>query len=126
MIYIYYDVNGIVLGVLPVENSTIFGDAMVLAHNSSVEEKKWIGKQVSNNVLVDRTVANERKQDEINRWENVKNARNELLSKTDWTQLTDSPIPAELKAEFATYRQALRDLPQSTDNPDKIVWPVKP
>lgn len=32
-----------------------------------------------------------------------------LLKDSDWTQLPDVPLSAEKKAEWATYRQALRD-----------------
>ncbi|MCD9550856.1 hypothetical protein GLP21_19775, partial [Photobacterium carnosum] len=32
----------------------------------------------------------------------------------------------EKKTEFTAYRQALRDIPQTYDNPDDIVWPTKP
>jgi len=60
------------------------------------------------------------------KWEAVRIKRNKLIQATDWTQVVDSPLSESKKAEFATYRQALRDLPQSTDNPDEIVWPVKP
>lgn len=56
----------------------------------------------------------------------IRKLRNSLISDTDYTQMPDSPLSIEKKAEFAVYRQALRDLPQSTDNPDEIVWPVKP
>lgn len=34
--------------------------------------------------------------------------RDELLSESDWSQLSDSPV---LKEEWAVYRQALRDAP---------------
>jgi hypothetical protein len=36
--------------------------------------------------------------------------RNRKLSKCDWTQAPDSPLSDEKKKEWATYRQALRDL----------------
>lgn len=62
----------------------------------------------------------------VMKWDEIRNTRARLISTTDWTQTADSPLSAEKKAEFAAYRQALRDLPQSTDNPDDIVWPVKP
>ena len=39
--------------------------------------------------------------------------RNWKLQISDWTQIPDSPLSAEKKAEWAVYRQALRDLPQS-------------
>ena len=36
--------------------------------------------------------------------------RNKKLAKCDWTQAPDSPLSEEKKKEWATYRQALRDL----------------
>jgi len=44
--------------------------------------------------------------------------RNKLLSDTDWTQITDSPLTSEKKTEWANYRQALRDLPTNNDWPN--------
>ena len=44
--------------------------------------------------------------------------RNKLLLETDWTQITDSPLPSEKKTEWANYRQALRDLPTNNDWPN--------
>lgn len=41
---------------------------------------------------------------------NIRFSRNELLKQSDWTQLADTPVD---KAIWATYRQALRDLPQT-------------
>jgi hypothetical protein len=35
--------------------------------------------------------------------------RDEKLQASDWTQLTDVPLTTEQKAEWATYRQKLRD-----------------
>ena len=36
--------------------------------------------------------------------------RNKKLADSDWTQAPDSPLSDTKKAEWATYRQALRDL----------------
>lgn len=49
--------------------------------------------------------------------------RNLFLNNTDWTQLADSKVD---KDAWATYRQALRDLPESEGFPWNITWPVKP
>lgn len=38
-----------------------------------------------------------------------------LLLESDWTQLPDSPLSAEKKAEWAAYRQTLRDLSPPID-----------
>lgn len=57
----------------------------------------------------------------------LKAMRNFKLKDTDWTQLVDAPISVEKKAEYATYRQALRDLPNRNDlNLNNPQWPTKP
>lgn len=45
------------------------------------------------------------------------------LARTDWTQVADAPVDA---VAWATYRQALRDLPASNANPRLIELPVAP
>ena len=45
------------------------------------------------------------------------------LARTDWTQVADAPTD---KAAWATYRQALRDLPASNADPRKIELPTAP
>lgn len=53
--------------------------------------------------------------------------RDDLLSKSDWTQGADSPLSEEKKTEWAAYRQSLRDLPLSiTDALEEIAWPTPP
>lgn len=49
--------------------------------------------------------------------------RNGELARTDWTQVADSTAD---KAAWATYRQALRDLPASNADPRKIELPSAP
>ena len=51
--------------------------------------------------------------------------RNKKLAKSDWTQANDSPLSDTKKAEWATYRQKLRDLtktvtPKFVENSPKI------
>lgn len=55
----------------------------------------------------------------------LRERRNELLLNSDYTQLPDSPLTSAKKQEWATYRQALRDLPTTAD-PSNITWPTKP
>ena len=40
----------------------------------------------------------------------IRGQRNTLLSLCDWTQVADAPLSEEQKTNYATYRQALRDL----------------
>ncbi|MBM5036718.1 phage tail assembly chaperone [Vibrio parahaemolyticus] len=56
----------------------------------------------------------------------MRHRRDVLMAQTDWTQMPDAPLSDSKKAEFATYRQALRDIPQTYSNPDDVVWPEKP
>ncbi len=45
--------------------------------------------------------------------ENIRVTRDYRLQISDWTQMPDSPLSAESKGEWAIYRQALRELPQT-------------
>ena len=52
--------------------------------------------------------------------------RNALLVDSDWTQMPDSPLTDSKKTEWATYRQALRDLPASTTDYANVTYPTQP
>lgn len=56
-------------------------------------------------------------------FERIRNWRNHELAACDWTQVADSTAD---KAAWATYRQALRDLPAQNKDPKKIVFPTRP
>jgi hypothetical protein len=56
----------------------------------------------------------------------VKATRLDLLAKSDWTQLPDNPLTVEKRAEWATYRQALRDITSQTGYPLNVIWPAQP
>ena len=49
-----------------------------------------------------------------------------LLAQSDWTQMADSPLSNSKKAEWATYRQALRDFPASWTPADTADFPDQP
>ena len=68
----------------------------------------------------------------------VRSQRDGMLRSTDWTQVADVALSAEKVAEWATYRQELRDLPSTitrvseltTTDPDTNEvtdnWPTSP
>ena len=58
-------------------------------------------------------------------WDRFRTERNALLASSDWTQSPDSPLDDEAKAEWAVYREELRDLPESADPADPT-WPEAP
>jgi hypothetical protein len=57
------------------------------------------------------------------KWDQIRNWRNFELAKSDWTQVADSPVD---KAAWATYRQALRDLPAQDGLAEEAVFPAQP
>ena len=72
---------------------------------------------------------------EISEWEKrqrfVERTRINLLFQSDWTQVVDSPLSDADKAAWATYRQALRDLPGTLDystisQSEDVNWPFPP
>ena len=59
----------------------------------------------------------------------VRRRRDLLLKESDWTQGPDSPLASGKKTEWATYRQALRNLMASYNDstaPEDVTWPTEP
>ena len=56
----------------------------------------------------------------------IRRQRDALLRECDWTQMPDSPLEADIKAAWADYRQALRDIPQQEEFPYSVDFPAKP
>jgi hypothetical protein len=57
----------------------------------------------------------------------LRRKRNGLLDKTDRYATIDYPHPTEeAKQAWLDYRQALRDLPANTTDPENPVWPTPP
>jgi hypothetical protein len=56
-------------------------------------------------------------------WEMVRIWRDRKLAQSDWTMHTDAPTNKEA---WATYRQALRDLPAQGGDAEKAEFPNAP
>ena len=56
----------------------------------------------------------------------VRSRRNGMLRNTDWTQLGAAALGDHTAEEWATHRQALRDLPQTYSRVSEVVWPEDP
>lgn len=54
---------------------------------------------------------------------NVRAERDSKLANSDWTQVADAPVD---QTAWATYRQALRDMPEQNGFPWDIQWPEAP
>jgi hypothetical protein len=53
---------------------------------------------------------------------NVRSQRDQLLAATDWMGLSD----VTMSAEWATYRQSLRDITAQDVFPHSVTWPTEP
>ena len=53
----------------------------------------------------------------------IRAERDAKLVESDWTQVLDAAVD---QAAWATYREALRDVPQQDDFPNTVVWPEQP
>jgi hypothetical protein len=56
----------------------------------------------------------------------VRSQRNGMLSAADWTQLGDASLGDHTAEEWATYRTALKDVPQTYSRVSEVVWPEDP
>ena len=59
-------------------------------------------------------------------WAALRAERDRLLAASDWVVVKAQEAGEAVPAAWATYRQALRDLPANTADPANPVWPTKP
>ena len=56
----------------------------------------------------------------------VRGQRDGQLRGSDWTQLPDAALGDHTAEEYAEWRQALRDVPQTYSRVSEVVWPNDP
>ena len=90
---------------------------------------KWYTKYVLGPIFIDgETTAAEQEaaykaQKDAEQAKSVRDQRNTKLTESDWTQVADAPVNKEA---WATYRQALRDVPSQAGFPWEVTWPDAP
>jgi hypothetical protein len=101
------------------------------SQRSGVEQinGKWYTKYILGPVFADgETTAAEqeaayRATKDAEQAKSVRDQRKTKLAESDWTQIADSTAD---KAAWATYRQALRDVPSQSGFPWEVTWPTTP
>lgn len=58
-------------------------------------------------------------------WRRLRQQRDEMLIRSDWTQSPDSPLTDAKKTEWRIYRQSLRDITETSDLTN-VTWPTQP
>ena len=89
-------------------------DAPVLNSTSAKWGQVWSVRDMT---------ANERQTKINTKSGEIRAARNTKLAAFDWTQIADSTAD---KPAWATYRQALRDVPSQAGFPWTVTWPQEP
>ena len=58
-------------------------------------------------------------------WDDIRLKRDNILKDTDWTMTTGATVD---QAQWAAYRQVIRDIPQTYKDktPNDVVWPTQP
>ena len=58
-------------------------------------------------------------------WDDIRATRDQILRETDWTMTSGATVD---QAQWAAYRQVIRDIPQTYKDktPDDVVWPTQP
>ena len=58
-------------------------------------------------------------------WDDIRAKRDGILRDTDWTMTSGATVD---QAQWAAYRQVIRDIPQTYKDktPADVVWPTQP
>ena len=101
----------------------LLAEGLTPEHVEGRDDEVWITVEPSDHAAVTAVVQAHSGADHA-AWREVRAKRNLLLRDCDWTDLPNSPV--ENGPEWATYRQALRDIPQDFGSADAVTWPTKP
>lgn len=100
-----------------------------LPYNSNIEKLVAVTPYISENTVyivnVEPLTPEEIEQNTQSLWAKVRAQRNQLLSESDWTQLPDVPLTENVRQQWVTYREQLRNITDQID-PNHIVWPTPP
>ena len=59
----------------------------------------------------------------VDPWQAIREKRDALIRQSDWTMTPGATVD---QAQWTAYRQLLRDLPQTYENAEDVVWPTVP
>lgn len=77
-------------------------------------------------VAVENKTAEELQEQDNAKAAEVRADRDVRLAETDWIVIKSLENGSPIPAEWATYRQALRDVPEQIGFPWNVIWPEKP
>ena len=105
---------------------------MPTPHGGATAVKEISEEDFAINLETEMAVVKEGKIEKIPRpprqitWDEIISQRNNLLRNSDWTDLPNNNLSEEDREAAQVYRQALRDLPDTVNDPSEIVFPERP
>jgi hypothetical protein len=105
----------------PEEEGVILVEGIPGGYDLPPVGKTWTRFNIHSHQWEDPRSAEQKREDAANA---ARTKRDQLLSQSDWTQMSD--VPLENKEAWATYRQVLRDVPEQAGFPLEIDWPEPP
>jgi hypothetical protein len=109
IVYRLSDVNGVQFCLSTCPDETVITETEGL---SVITQQQW-----------DNEIASYDQRQEEKRWDIVRKYRNILLNQTDWIVVKSSETETPLSIEFKSWRQSLRDLPESEIFPTSFPTP---
>ena len=95
--------------------------------NNDYESLKWYEENTLPKPTLEELTAKHEELVAAKPLKDLRKERDDLLAKTDKYALPDWPHASlEKQREWLEYRQALRDLPSTTEDPANVVWPTVP
>ena len=103
-----------IASVVKLQDGILFSIPFDEANNDYQEYLEWVA-QGNTAEAVDDTLT----------WDDIRSTRDQILRDTDWTMTTGATVD---QAQWAAYRQVIRDIPQTYKDktPDDVVWPTQP
>ena len=107
------------------------GDYKVVVRDGAEQDanSNWVQKWVERDMFADTDDATKAEQEaayqalvDAEAAANVRSQRDQKLKDTDWMGVSD----VTMSADWATYRQGLRDVPAQSGFPHTITWPSEP
>lgn len=105
-------------------NAIALDDYTVSSNNEGTFISKWNEEKLGKKPTIKKITEISNEAERTRKFKNIRNERNKLLAQTDWEIIKGLESGQDI-TNLKNYRQKLRDLPSTNDNPDLIIFPSR-
>jgi hypothetical protein len=105
-------------------DATPLDDFSVLTNSDGTNIFKWNEEKLGAKPSIKKITEISNEAEKTRKFKNIRKKRNQLLAETDW-QIVRGLESGQDLSKLKDYRQKLRDLPSTNDNPDLIIFPTR-